>query len=234
MRIKEDFIARCVFAPSLLPLAPFFSLFLLHITQGPGQYLTHAHSHITWAVAANCGSISPAFIVLFFLSNLLTNRLVIKADPPSQRMLWENCRAVPSQQLPHVLCGAGTKRGTLHPPRQWRLDNTGRLQGRNSCPWLALPGWYGCALAIVDWCLSVTYFYSVCPIPHFPFLISPFPVLPFLHFSFRSPSLYFPIIIIPPFPLFANRNPRLGHFPVASCLWFKTSLSAKTSFICTS
>ena len=35
MRIKEDFIARCVFAPSLLPLAPFFSLFLLHITQGP-------------------------------------------------------------------------------------------------------------------------------------------------------------------------------------------------------
>ena len=78
----------------------------------------------------------------------------------------------------------------------------------------------------------VTYFYSVCPIPHFPFLISPFPVLPFLHFSFRSPSLYFPIIIIPPFPLFANRNPRLGHFPVASCLWFKTSLSAKTSLIC--
>ena len=29
-------------------------------------------------------------------------------DLPSLRMSWENCRAVPSQQLPHVLCGAGT------------------------------------------------------------------------------------------------------------------------------
>ena len=29
-------------------------------------------------------------------------------DPPSPRMSWENCRAVPSKQLPHVLCGAGT------------------------------------------------------------------------------------------------------------------------------
>ena len=29
-------------------------------------------------------------------------------DPPSLRMSWENCRAVPSQQPPHVLCGAGT------------------------------------------------------------------------------------------------------------------------------
>ena len=29
-------------------------------------------------------------------------------DPPSPRMSWENCRAVPSQQLPHVLCGADT------------------------------------------------------------------------------------------------------------------------------
>ena len=29
-------------------------------------------------------------------------------DPPSPRMLWENCLAVPSQQLPYVLCGGGT------------------------------------------------------------------------------------------------------------------------------
>ena len=29
-------------------------------------------------------------------------------DPPSPRMSRENCRAAPSQQLPHVLCGAGT------------------------------------------------------------------------------------------------------------------------------
>ena len=28
-------------------------------------------------------------------------------DPPSPRMSWENYRAVLSQQLPHVLCGAG-------------------------------------------------------------------------------------------------------------------------------
>ena len=29
-------------------------------------------------------------------------------DPRSPRISWENCRAVPSQQPPHVLCGAGT------------------------------------------------------------------------------------------------------------------------------
>ena len=29
-------------------------------------------------------------------------------DPPSPRKSWENCRAVPSQQLPRVLRGAGT------------------------------------------------------------------------------------------------------------------------------
>ena len=29
-------------------------------------------------------------------------------DPPSQCMSWKNCRAVPCQHLPHVLCGAGT------------------------------------------------------------------------------------------------------------------------------
>ena len=28
-------------------------------------------------------------------------------DPPSPRMSWESCREVPSQQLPHVLCGTG-------------------------------------------------------------------------------------------------------------------------------
>ena len=31
-------------------------------------------------------------------------------DPPSPRMSWENCCAVSSQHLPHVLCGAGTGR----------------------------------------------------------------------------------------------------------------------------
>ena len=30
-------------------------------------------------------------------------------DPPSPRLSWENCSAVPSQQLPRVLCGAGTR-----------------------------------------------------------------------------------------------------------------------------
>ena len=29
-------------------------------------------------------------------------------DLPSPCMSWENCRAVTSQQLPHVLCGVGT------------------------------------------------------------------------------------------------------------------------------
>ena len=29
-------------------------------------------------------------------------------DPPLSHMSWENCCAVPSQQLPRVLCGAGT------------------------------------------------------------------------------------------------------------------------------
>ena len=31
-------------------------------------------------------------------------------DPRSPRISWKNCRAVPSQQLLHVLCGAGTWR----------------------------------------------------------------------------------------------------------------------------
>ena len=34
-------------------------------------------------------------------------------DPRSPRISWENCHAVPSQQLPHVLCGAGTWRTRL-------------------------------------------------------------------------------------------------------------------------
>ena len=34
-------------------------------------------------------------------------------DLPYPRMSWENCRAVPCQQLPHVLCGAGTERTHL-------------------------------------------------------------------------------------------------------------------------
>ena len=29
-------------------------------------------------------------------------------DPPSPRMSWENWGKAPSQQFPHVLCGAGT------------------------------------------------------------------------------------------------------------------------------
>ena len=29
-------------------------------------------------------------------------------DPPSPCMSWENCRAVPNQHLPHVLCSAST------------------------------------------------------------------------------------------------------------------------------
>lgn len=45
----------------------------------------------------------------------VTHRSAINANPPSQRMLWENCRAVPSQQLPHVLSLAGAQRGALHP-----------------------------------------------------------------------------------------------------------------------
>ena len=37
--------------------------------------------------------------------------------PSSSHMPWENCRAVPSQQLPHVLCGAGAWYTALHSPR---------------------------------------------------------------------------------------------------------------------
>ena len=37
-------------------------------------------------------------------------------DPPSPPTSWENCRAVPSQQLSHVLCGVcrGTKGRLIH------------------------------------------------------------------------------------------------------------------------
>ena len=37
---------------------------------------------------------------------------------PPLRLLWENWHAVPSQQLPHVLCGAGAERSALHLPQQ--------------------------------------------------------------------------------------------------------------------
>ena len=137
-------------------------------------------------------------------------------DPPSPRMSWENCRAVPSKQLPHMCCvelaliglasaGKGfprsltdgyallmspVRRNTSHMccvelaldrllctrrkfppfinrtalPRCWH----GPQQGRNSCPWLSLPAWYGCAHAwgtgpTVGWsigapCLDLHYF----------------------------------------------------------------------------
>ena len=42
----------------------------------------------------------------------------VTPDPPSPRMSWEKCRAVPNQQLPHVLCGACAYRSALHSPRQ--------------------------------------------------------------------------------------------------------------------
>ena len=45
-------------------------------------------------------------VFLLFYIDLLTHRSAIKADPLSQRMPWGNCRVVPSQQLPQVLCGA--------------------------------------------------------------------------------------------------------------------------------
>ena len=51
-----------------------------------------------------------AFIAVlhkFTDAGLLTHRSAIMSDPPSQRIPWENCRAAPSQQFPHVLCGAG-------------------------------------------------------------------------------------------------------------------------------
>ena len=36
---------------------------------------------------------------------LTSTQIRLTPDPPSPRMSWENCRAVPSQQLAHVLCG---------------------------------------------------------------------------------------------------------------------------------
>ena len=91
-------------------------------------------------------------------------------DLPSLRMLWENCRAVPCQQLPHVLCGAGTERT---PPQQEWVFYTGVFPGnclmampcwwapnswRDRRPWLPLPAWFGCAYAwgdgqAVGWCM---------------------------------------------------------------------------------
>ena len=56
--------------------------------------------HVVW-----CSSVSLALIVVTKI--YFAHRSPIKADPPSQRMPWENCRAAPSHQLPHVLRGAG-------------------------------------------------------------------------------------------------------------------------------
>ena len=51
-----------------------------------------------------CSSVSLAVIVVFvfFYINLLAHRSAIKADPPSQRMSWENCRAVPSHLVASI------------------------------------------------------------------------------------------------------------------------------------
>ena len=42
----------------------------------------------------------------FVLLNLLA-QIMVTPDIPTPRMLWEDCDVVPSQQLLHVLCGAG-------------------------------------------------------------------------------------------------------------------------------
>ena len=55
------------------------------------------------------------YAVEWFSSESLLSKDKLKArgiqtpthDRPSPRMSWENCLAVPSQQLPHMLCGAG-------------------------------------------------------------------------------------------------------------------------------
>ena len=121
-----------------------------------GQYLMHAHSHITQAVAGGkavavgvmnrenpclqnpycrgeckavyqvlaphntCGSCWLGTVQQFYHDmrgeggSRVTSKLKQGAhihqthDLPSLRMSWENCAAVPSQQLPHMLCGAST------------------------------------------------------------------------------------------------------------------------------
>ena len=89
-------------------------------------------------------------------------------DLPSPRMSWENCRAVPCQQLPHVFCGAGTERTHLgrkgsfihgfSPVTDRRLCHADEPQtagetGVHGCHFL------GCAYAwgngqAVGWCMS--------------------------------------------------------------------------------
>ena len=96
-------------------------------------------------------------------------------DPPSPRSSWMygHCRAVPSQQLSHecVVWRCHLK----HSPRQerdfihgfspvtdpWLCHSDKPKWGRNSCPWLPLPAWYGCAYAWGNGCGLV----YVCPLP---------------------------------------------------------------------
>ena len=81
-----------------------------------GQYLTHAHSHITRVVAATARVIWLCVCVRYWrdLGLVGCHRLLCcYINFLGQRSanllihLSSVCRAVPSHQLPHVLCGAG-------------------------------------------------------------------------------------------------------------------------------
>ena len=83
-----------------------------------GQYLTHAHSHITRVVAATARVIWLCACVRYWpdlglMFGCVTNFYCCYINLPAQRSatllihLSSACRAVPSHQLPHVLCGAG-------------------------------------------------------------------------------------------------------------------------------
>ena len=83
------------------------------------QYLTHAHNHITLAVAA----MDSCFVLVrTHQHGIAPGQVSLTITDPAVlpiRMPWEDGRAVPSQQLPHVLCGSWRlKECLLHTPWQ--------------------------------------------------------------------------------------------------------------------
>ena len=83
------------------------------------QLWTNTRTSISWKICCVKSEFQILYAVEQFSSLFSKDKLKQGAhihqthDLPYPRMSWENCRAVPCQQLPHVLCGAGTERTHL-------------------------------------------------------------------------------------------------------------------------
>ena len=107
------------------------------------QLRTKTRTSISWKICYLKSGFQILYAVEQFSSLFSKDKLKQGArihhthDPPSPRISWENCRAVPSQQFPHLFCGAGIFKKDS--PRQERVFQT-RVYPSH---WLtAMPCWW--------------------------------------------------------------------------------------------